>query len=202
VLARAEGSWRAIRPVPPLDLVADLQPLEGHDGAPYQILAGYHLSRLHLALADRGRAREVLARNQRRCARGDRPGCEPLAALEGPLAWAPPVRRSAALGALLSAAVPGLGALYARRPVDAITYFLLTVGTGLLAWDVHDPARGPGAQKPSFYVLGVTAATFYLSSVAQGWLGVERTNEVDEWAHRQRVLQATELALPDPASIR
>ena len=200
VLARIEGSWRALRLVPPEDLLAELSPLEGHEGAPYQIVAGYHLSRLHLVLGDHPRAREVLARSQSRCRARDhagRAGCAPLEALAQPLAWTTPDRGSPLAGALLSAVVPGLGALYARRPFDALYYFLLTTGSGLLAWDVHEPGRGPGAQKASFYVLSGIAATFYLSSVVQGWLGVERSNEVAEYERRQRILRATERPLPD-----
>ena len=199
VLARIEGSWRALRVTPSQDLVAEIAPLAGHEGAPYQVLAGYHLSRLHLALGDRARAREVLARSEARCSRGDRIGCEQLAALEPPLRWPPPERRHPALGALLSALVPGLGALYARRPFDALYSFLLTTGTALLAWDVHTPRRDSSGQKASFYVLTAVATTFYVSGVVQGWLGVLRTNEVAEFEHRQRVLQATEIDLPDPA---
>jgi hypothetical protein len=196
VLVRSEGVWRELRLVPVDDLRADLAPLEGHEGAAYQVQAGYHLARFELARGDRGAARAVLARSEARCQARPVADCAVLARLAGPLAWAPPDERSPALGLALSLLVPGAGSLYAGSSFDALYYFGLTAGTGLLAWDVYAEERGAADQKTSFYVLAGVAATFYLSSAVQGWMGVARQNEVDAYEHRRRVLRATELPLP------
>jgi hypothetical protein len=196
VLARLEGSWRLIDPLPIPDLLAELAPLENHQLAPYQILAGYQLVRLHLASGGAERARQLLARQQERCIRQPLEGCEAVGRLGPLLGWSTPSRRIPLVGALLSAALPGLGALYDGRPVDAIYYLALTAGSGLMAWDIYDGRRTIGGQKASFYVLSTVAATFYLSSVVQGWLGAKRANEVAAFDHTHRVLRQTELPLP------
>jgi hypothetical protein len=196
VLARAEGSWRGVRPVAPRELVADLEPLERAEGAPYRISSGVQIARFWLAAGERAAAAAAIERTTTRC--HDRPDqdCASLARLRAALALPPPRHRSPWIGGLLSAAVPGLGSLYDGSPFDAVYHFGLTVGPGLMAWDVHDRARSAGHQAASFYVLTSLAALFYVSSITQGALGAARFNDVEAFEHRRAVLRTTETPLP------
>jgi len=195
-LIRVEGTWRAAEIVPLPDLAAELAPLEGHDGAPYQILATYHLARLRLAGGDRAEARAAYERGLARCKARPVDDCAALARIGSALSSPGPRRRSPYVGLALSTVVPGLGSLYSGHSFDAVYYFGLTVGAGLMAWDIHEPQRGFGDQRISFYVLSSLAATFYISSVAQGWFGALRFNEAEAFEHRRGVLRTTELPLP------
>jgi hypothetical protein len=196
VLARAEGSWRGLRAVPVLDLVTELEPLTHHEGAPYRTLSGYHVARFWLAAGERGAATTALERSEAQCRARPEGDCAELARLHAALALPGPRHRSPWLGGVLSAAVPGLGSLYDGTPFDAVYYFGLTTGAGLLAWDVHQGGRGLADQRASFYVLGSVAALFYLSGITQGALGAIRFNEVERVEHRRAVLRATETPLP------
>ena len=189
---RAEAHWRGLRPVAEGDLVADVAPLAASDDPGYATYARYHLVRLHLAEGREAPAREEYRRAGDRCRASLQPGCEWLPSLEQALALPGPRRRSPLLAAALSAAIPGLGAVYTEHPVDAVYYFVLTVGSALLALDIHDRQQGLGEQRASFYVLGSLSALFYSASVLQGYASARRFNEVARHDHRRQILQTTE----------
>lgn len=181
--------------VPLSDLTAELEPLAAA-GGPVEPLALYHLARLRLASGDRKGAGAAGLRAHASCRARPVDDCAALEKLAAPLQWSGPRHRSPALGLALSAIVPGLGAAYAGHWFDAGYYLLLSVGPGLMAWDVWDGDRGTGDQVTSFYVLAAVAATFYTANVAQGWFGAARFNDIERWQYRRRLLRATDWPLP------
>jgi tetratricopeptide (TPR) repeat protein len=199
VLVRAEGHWRDLRFVPVTDLLAELEPLAEHAGARYQPTALYHLARLRLAHGDRAAAVTAYQRGVENCRAHHLDDCDAFKRLDKPLAADGPRQRSPALGLALNAVIPGLGSLYSGHSFDGVYYFGLTVGSGLMAWDIYESGHSAGDQAVSFYVLAALATTFYSASVTQGWLGVERWNEVHARERRRKILGTTELPLPlDP----
>jgi tetratricopeptide (TPR) repeat protein len=187
-------------------IAAELMPLAARTGAPYGVMAGYHLARLQLQVGDRRAARATVDRARAGCTPAKVPtvppiaGCALLDRIDRALAAPPARHRSPALGLLLSAAVPGLGSAYSSQYVDGIYYFALTAATGLGAWDVHDGDRSFGDQKTSFYALGTLAAVFYAANVLQGYLSAKRFNAIEALtAQRQRVLDT---AVPLPYDTR
>ena len=195
--ARAEELWSSDAPTPPADLITEIEPM-ARRGAPTEVHATYLLARLHLGEGRPDLVRELLAKGSARCEAAPEDECAALhlvtAALDIPL----PADKSPVLGLGLSLVVPGLGAWYSGHRFDALYYFGLTAGAGLMAWDVHDGSRDLGDQKTSFYVLGGIAALFYASSAAQGWLGAQRHNEVARFHYRNAVLRATDAPPPRP----
>jgi hypothetical protein len=196
VLARAQGAWRGVREVPPRDLIAEIEPLARSARAPYQALAGYHLARLWLAEDEPAAALAVAESTAALCRLQSRDGCASLPRIRHALAEPRPRHRSGWIGAMLSAVVPGLGALYEGSSVNALYYFCLTVGPGIMAWEVHASHRGAESQLASFYALTSIATIFYLSGIVQGALGARRFNDVERLAYRQAVLRDTETPLP------
>lgn len=106
--------------------------------------------------------------------------CGPLLDLDARLGLPEPETKSPALGAFLSAIVPGLGAMYAEHYVDGIYYFVITGSTALMAWDVYDPDTDFIDQHTTFYVLGTLGLLFYVANVVQAYNQTDRLNAI-EW---------------------
>ncbi len=178
------------------DVTAELEPLTRVDGAPYAVLARAELARLELARGLGDDAARTIARAKQGCAARPVDDCAVIDRVAVAAKDSGPRHRSPLLGLAMSAIVPGLGAIYSQRYVDAIYYVGLIGGSALGAWDVYDPSRSAGDQKTTFYALTTVAATFYLANVFQGYIAAERFNAVEQYHYEQRLLDATRFDLP------
>lgn len=196
ILARAEGERRGILASPPPDLIAEVRPLVDDAEPIVASEARYQLVRLNLADGDHDAAQTAADAFLDLCAVRSPIACPHAVQLRTALDLPGPRHRSPLAAAALSAVLPGLGSVYTEHHVDALYYFGLTAGSGLMAWDVYQPGQTLGGQRPTFYVLGSLATVFYLSSIVQGWLGAKRLQEVERWQYRRDVLRVTERPSP------
>ncbi len=93
--------------------------------------------------------------------------------------------RSAFVGGLLSAAVPGLGRVYAGKAPEGIVSFLYVAAMGLVSYDIY---RGRGAQSPCFVISATTTGIFYIGNIAGSAAAVRRSNEEFRHEINQRIL--------------
>ncbi len=192
-LARAERTFDEPG-VEALDAVtAELAP--STTGGTYQPRALFELARIQLLRGRRGEAvvsdRALVAA----CLRPT-PTCQLEPVLARALAAPPPAHRSAALGIVMSAVVPGAGSVYGGHLVDGIYYFGLTTLPALGAWDVHDGSHAWTDQKTTFYGLTALAAVFYAANLLSAYVSVERYNAVTDTGARRAMWTSTDQPLP------
>lgn len=86
---------------------------------------------------------------------------------------------------ILSAAVPGLGRVYAGKTAEGIVSFLYTAALGFTAYDFY---RGAGARSPLFIISATLAAVFYAGNILGSATAARRIN--NEFYHEidQRIL--------------
>jgi putative component of membrane protein insertase Oxa1/YidC/SpoIIIJ protein YidD len=95
-------------------------------------------------------------------------------------------RRSRALSALLSAALPGLGQLYSGRAGDAAYSFLTVVGSGLATWwFAADPAHRDRT-RVKVSILGAFTALFYAGNVYGASISARDFNVLQERRYVER----------------
>ena len=93
--------------------------------------------------------------------------------------------RSPFIGGLLSAAVPGLGRVYAGKAPEGIVSFLYVAALGALSYDIY---RGKGPGHPLFIVSASATGIFYLGNIAGGAAAVRRMNNEFRYEIDQRIL--------------
>jgi hypothetical protein len=189
-MARADGHFQGSARVAIPDLVADLDQLAVAP-TPFGLAARQQQVRLLLAVGDRARAERLHEASTGACRAAADADCGLNEALAHAFTVPRARRRSPALASLFSALLPGLGAVYTEHYVDAIYYFGLTAAPAAMAWEVRRPAAGASDQPVTVYLLGAVAATFYLASIAQGWLGAHRFNAAEAHGYETEILRVT-----------
>ncbi|MFO7873224.1 MAG: hypothetical protein R6U62_01940 [Bacteroidales bacterium] len=93
--------------------------------------------------------------------------------------------RSPFVGGLLSAAVPGLGKVYAGKSAEGIVSFLYMAALGLTTYDFYD---GAGLKSPLFILSASVTGLFYAGNIVGSATAVRRAN--NEFRHEmdQRIL--------------
>ncbi len=200
VRARVLGRERGVGSVPATDLLGELAALaEGPEAAgqpEVRTLARQQQMRVHASEGESAAARRVFDRVVADCRTTPAKACATVGTWGTVVDLPPPARKHPALGAALSLVLPGAGALYNQRFVDAAYYLALTAGSYALASQLWRTGAGWGGQRASFYLVGSLGLTFHLAAIAQGALGARRWNEVERHRHRQRVFALTETPLP------
>ncbi len=89
------------------------------------------------------------------------------------------------IGGLLSAAVPGLGRVYAGKTAEGIVGFLYVAALGLTSYDFY---RGSGARSPLFILSASVTGIFYVGNIAGSATAVRRANKEFNHEMDQRIL--------------
>ncbi len=89
------------------------------------------------------------------------------------------------IGGLLSAAVPGLGRVYAGKSAEGIVGFLYVAALGLTSYDIY---RGTGARNPLFILSASVTGVFYVGNILGSATAVRRTNKEFNHEMDQRIL--------------
>lgn len=108
----------------------------------------------------------------------------------------PPPPRRPWLAAGLSAAVPGLGELYAGHPFDGLFDFGVTGLFGFLALDGYDGGRSLGGQRAAFFASAGLAVAFYVRGIFSARDNAYRWNAVQNLRHRRRFLETAPWPAP------
>lgn len=93
--------------------------------------------------------------------------------------------RSPFVGGLLSAAVPGLGRVYAGKTGEGIISFLYVAALGFTTYDFY---RGGGSRSPFFIASASVTGIFYLGNIAGSSTAVRRANNTFRDEMDQRIL--------------
>jgi len=93
--------------------------------------------------------------------------------------------RSPLLAGLLSAAVPGLGKVYAGKPAEGVAGFLYLAVMGATTWDFY---RGAGPRSALFILSASVTGIFYLGNIAGSATAVRRQNKEFNHEMDQRIL--------------
>ncbi len=93
--------------------------------------------------------------------------------------------RSPFVGGLLSAAVPGLGRVYAGKTGEGIISFLYIAALGFTTYDFY---RGGGSRNPFFIASASVTGIFYLGNIAGSSTAVRRANNTFRDEMDQRIL--------------
>lgn len=93
--------------------------------------------------------------------------------------------RSPFIAGLLSAAVPGLGKVYAGKTGEGIAGFLYTLSFGATAYDFY---RGAGPQSALFIISASVAGIFYIGNIWGSMVAVNRIKQEFHYEIDQRIL--------------
>jgi TM2 domain-containing membrane protein YozV len=94
-------------------------------------------------------------------------------------------RKSPLLAGVLSAAVPGLGRVYAGKPAEGIVSFLYMAAFGFTSYDFY---RGDGWQSPLFLISAAITTVFYAGNVMGSVVTARRVNNEFRYEMDQRIL--------------
>ncbi len=86
---------------------------------------------------------------------------------------------------VLSAAVPGLGKIYAGKPAEGVAGFLYVTALGLTAFDFY---RGSGPDSVLFILSASAAGAFYVGNIVGSATAARRVNQEFNHEMDQRVL--------------
>ncbi len=86
---------------------------------------------------------------------------------------------------MLSAAVPGLGRIYAGKTSEGIISFLYVAALGFTSYDFY---RGGGAKSPMFIISAGVTGLFYAGNIAGSAVAVRRKNQEFRYEMEQRIL--------------
>ena len=92
---------------------------------------------------------------------------------------------SPALAGILSAAVPGLGRVYAGKNAEGIISFLYLAAMGLTTYDFY---RGGGAGSPMFIISASVTGFFYAGNIYGSAIAARRVNQEFRHEMEQRIL--------------
>ncbi len=76
--------------------------------------------------------------------------------------WKNHKNKSPVIAGLLSAIIPGSGKVYAKKPWQGLSSFLLVTAFGLSAWEGY---KKNSFNSPQFYLFGSLCATFYIGNI-------------------------------------
>ncbi len=93
--------------------------------------------------------------------------------------------RSPFVGGMLSAAIPGLGKIYAGKTGEGIVGFLYVAALGLTTYDFY---RGSGAGHPLFILSASITGIFYFGNIMGSAAAVRRSNNELNHEMDQRIL--------------
>ncbi len=93
--------------------------------------------------------------------------------------------KSPFLAGMMSAAVPGLGRVYAGKPAEGIVSFLYLAAFGFTSYDFY---RGGGLRSPLFIISATVTSVFYAGNIMGSVAAARRVN--NEFRHEmdQRIL--------------
>lgn len=94
-------------------------------------------------------------------------------------------KRSPVIAGLMSAAVPGLGKLYAGKPAEAISGFLYV---GAMMATTYDFYNRQGLKSPLFIISAGLTSIFYIGNIWGSALAVNRTKQEFNYEIDQRIL--------------
>lgn len=89
------------------------------------------------------------------------------------------------LAGMLSAAVPGLGKIYAGKPAEGVAGFLYVAALGLTAFDFY---RGSGPDSVLFVLSASAAGAFYVGNIVGSVTAARRINQEFNHEMDQRIL--------------
>ncbi len=89
------------------------------------------------------------------------------------------------LAGVLSAAVPGLGRVYAGKPAEGIVSFLYLASFGLTSYDFY---RGAGLRSPLFIISASVTGIFYAGNIWGSVTAARRVNNEFQHEMDQRIL--------------
>ncbi|MFP4064920.1 MAG: hypothetical protein ACLFN2_00775 [Bacteroidales bacterium] len=89
------------------------------------------------------------------------------------------------LAGMLSAAVPGLGKIYAGKTAEGVAGFLYVAALGLTAFDFY---RGSGPDSVLFVLSASAAGAFYVGNIVGSVAAARRTNQEFNHELDQRIL--------------
>ncbi len=92
---------------------------------------------------------------------------------------------SPALAGILSAAVPGLGRVYAGKSSEGIISFLYLAAMGFTTYDFY---RGGGAGSPMFIISASVTGIFYAGNIYGSAVAARRVNQEFRYEMEQRIL--------------
>lgn len=156
----------------------------------------FNRARFLVALGREDEAKAIVHSWMPPCKTEEYRSCVALSDFDVRLQTKKPSKKSRMLGTVLSAFVPGAGAVYSEHYVDAIYYFAGISGAGLLTWDVANYDRPFLKQTPTFYVTLAIGSALWLANVIQGYSMVGRWNAIEE--HRYRNSMQSGLLPPVP----
>lgn len=93
--------------------------------------------------------------------------------------------RSPFMAGLLSAAVPGLGKVYAGKTAEGIAGFIYVAAMGATAWDFY---RGAGPRSALFILSASITGVFYLGNIFGSATAVRRQQNELNHEMDQRIL--------------
>lgn len=93
--------------------------------------------------------------------------------------------KSPFVGGMLSAAIPGLGKIYAGKTGEGIVGFLYVAALGLTSYDFY---RGSGAGHPLFILSATVTGIFYFGNIMGSAAAVRRSNNELKHEMDQRIL--------------
>ena len=93
--------------------------------------------------------------------------------------------KSPFLAGMMSAALPGLGRVYAGKPAEGIVSFLYMAAFGFTSYDFY---RGGGLRSPLFIISATVTSVFYAGNIMGSVVAARRVN--NEFRHEmdQRIL--------------
>ncbi len=89
------------------------------------------------------------------------------------------------LAGALSAAIPGLGRVYAGKSSEGIIGFLYLAAMGLTTYDFY---RGGGARSPMFIISASVTGVFYAGNIMGSAVAARRVNQEFYYEMEQRIL--------------
>lgn len=89
------------------------------------------------------------------------------------------------LAGVLSAAVPGLGRIYAGKPAEGIVSFLYLAAFGFTSYDFY---RGAGLRSPLFIFSATVTGVFYAGNIWGSVTAARRVNHEFHYEMDQRIL--------------
>jgi TM2 domain-containing membrane protein YozV len=93
--------------------------------------------------------------------------------------------KSPFLAGILSAAVPGLGRVYAGKPAEGIVSFLYLAAFGFTSYDFY---RGGGISSPLFILSAGITSVFYAGNIMGSIVAARRVNNEFRYEMDQRIL--------------
>lgn len=102
-------------------------------------------------------------------------------------------RKSGLWAGLFSAALPGAGKLYCRRPVEGLQSFVTVALTG---WQAYDGFHRDGTRSIKGWIFGVLGGIFYLGNVYGSTIAADIANEEQDGRLIEKVKVTVSIYVP------